>query len=747
MSHLFGSRPKVIPEFTGLQVNTSVQVLPIPILYGSPRVAINLIYYNGFFFILKKSGGKGLLSGGKGAKQAEYFASFAAAIGEGTLGDIKIIYQDQSVYTLGTFPSNGMSYFNGTPTQPPWPFVVSLWPVDARTYKDTAYLAFANAQLDSSATVPQLNIVVAGLFAGSSPLNNSTIKISTGQYNSSGQPISFIGDIPLGDADADPAQVIYDFLTNERYGATFPAEFIDTSTLFTLANGWDPSIGDTTLSTFCQAVGLAWSVALENVESANSVLDRWCKNLNTAIVWNGSILRFIPYWDSPSDTNPGWDPMNGIPKKYFTPYTTPIVSIPMDQILQSDQKDEDPITWSRKDPLEVYNTVRIDFRDRNNFFNDVPVEAKDEVHAELYGPRIDNIGLAKEFTLSSYANIAATMLLRRNISIMRNFTWRMSALWGWLDPMDIVIIPDPADYTRTVQVRIVSVEDDADEIVTIGAEEFPVGDQAPTVMPVSETTAPNQGATNSPSSPVYPPVIFAPPTDMLTATGFATPQVIIGASAGFNGTLDTNYGGSFIWTSLDNVNYQELGEIVGPSAIGSLSTALPGYGGVNPDTGDTLRVNLNECDGLLTSVSDAAAAAGSSICCIQDASGFEILSYTTATLVGPFTWDLTGLYRGLYGTTPRFFGAGSKFLYVGTGANVFETNLPAAYIGMTFWVKLQTFNVFNQAVEDLADVVAYEYVATGPTPVPPIPPPMISPTARRIPPRGLISSMVRKKPR
>lgn len=722
MSSLFGGAPKVIPEFTGLQVNTAVQVLPVPIIYGSPRTDINLIYYNGFQAKLVSEGGKGLLSGGKGAKQAEYFATIILAIGEGPIGPVEIIYQDMEVWTPATYPTNGTNYFSGTATQTPWSYIESTWPSDARSYKNTAYYGFPNAQLDSSATVPQINLVLKGFLAGTCPLNNSTITISTGQYDQNGNPLSFIGNINIGDADADPGMVIYDFLTNPTYGANFPSALIDTTTLFTQATGWDPNTGDQSVSTFCQAVGLGWSIALNNVESASSILERWCKNLNTAIVWNGAVLRFIPYWDQYAAGNPGWDSANGIPKKYYMPYQQPIVTITLDQIIQSENQDEDPITFSRKDPWEVYNTTRLDFRDRTNFFNSNPVEAKDEALAELYGPRVDNIGTGDEFTLQTYANVSVQMQLRRQAGIRRNYTWKMGPLWGWLDPMDILLIPDPANYANTVLVRVTSVTDDEDENVTVEAEEYPIGAQAPTIIPMSPTTPPNQGATNSAPAAIYPPVMFAPTADMLTATGFATPQWIFGASAGRDGEFDANWGGADIWVSLDNVNYQLLGKINGPSTIGSLVQPLPGYGGTNPDNADSLIVNLNESDGALVSTSAAAAANGNTICCLQDGSGFEILSYTTATLVGPYTYSLTGLYRGLYGTTPRYFGTGSAFLFVGNTGNFFETGLAPNYVGQRFYVKAQSFNVFNSASEDLSSVQAYIYDATSPTPQPPLPP-------------------------
>lgn len=730
MANFLGGQPKVIPEFTGLQVNTSVQVLPIPIIYGSPRVNINLIYYNGFYSKkVSTSSGKGVLSGGKGGTEIEYFATIVLAVSEGPVGEPLVIYQDQGVWTPADYPTNGATFFNGTDTQTPWSVVVADWPDDARPFKNTAYYAFSNAQLDASATVPQIDLIVQGMLNATSPLNYTTLTITTGQYGPTGELVSYEGNLELGFLDADPGQVILDFLTDPVHGAKFPAEWVDKSTLLTSATGWDPNTGDTAVSTYCQAVGIGWSAVLNNVESANAILERWTKNLNVAAIWNGAFLRFIPYWDEYANANPGWDTRANIPMKYYTPYTIPICTITLDQILQSDNKDEDPIVFTRKDPMEVYNTVRVDFRDRTNFFNDNVVEAKDEAHIELYGPRIDNIGLATEYTLAAYANVSAQAILARNISIMRTFTWKMGPLWAFLDPMDIVNIPDPVNYEDVVLVRIVSVEDDADENVTVVAEEFPVGSQSPAVIPTSPTTPPNQGITNAPPAPAFKPVMFEPTTDMLTATGFSSPQWIFGDSGGSNGVLDSNWGGCNVWVSLDDVSYEMVGTLIGPSVIGLLTATLLSPSGPNPDNTNKLYVNLNECDGTIASVGASAAAAGHSLCCVQDASGFEILSYTTATLVSSFTYELTGLYRGLYGTTARQFGAGSEFLYVGTGANIVEVNIPASYIGKTFWVKPQSFNIFNNFTLELSEVQAYQYVINGPTPVSPIAPPTAKPPA------------------
>jgi hypothetical protein len=158
---------------------------------------------------------------------------------------------------------------------------------------------------------------------------------------------------------------------------------------------------------------------------------------------------------------------------------------------------------------------------------------------------------------------------------------------------------------------------------------------------------------------------------------------------------------------------------------------------------------LSESDGVLESVSDESAGAFN-LCVIQDDSGFELIAYSTATLVGPFTYELTTIYRGLYGTTSRFFGAGSRFMYIGLAgagpaSNYFETNLPPQYVGMTFFVKMQSFNIFGSAIQDLADITAYEYLATSPTPTPPIPPPQMQQGAYRRRSGSVASGSSRKR--
>lgn len=700
MGFLFGSnKGPTIPEITGLQIQTAVNVLPIPIIYGCPRVPINLIYANGFRAVAQKAqGGKGLLSGGKGATTGyKYYASFIGALGEGPLGPILGIFDDQQVYTMHTVPDGkNYTFYPGTDTQTPVPTIVSTWPNDAFSYKDTAYVWSFDYLLDSSATVPQLNFIPTGLFAGSCPLN---------VYN------SLDGSETNLHLDADPALCINDFLTNPRYGVGFPSTYIDSSTLFTSTNGFNSAVGDAALATYCQAVGFGWSVVLNNSEPARSVLDRWCKNLGVAIVWTGYTLKFIPYWDTFTGNNPNWDPAAGVPKKYFAPVVQPLFDLTDLDFVQTPAGD-DPLVMSRVDAIDVKNVVRLNFRDRNVLFNDNVVEAKDEATVQRFGPRTERMGTADEFSLMSYAAAAAQVNLQRNIAIRRTFEFKLPSIYCILDPMDIVTLTDTTLNLNKFPVRIQSIEEDEKGILTIKAEEFPIGSLSATLYSRQANLPPTILNTNIAPAPVNPPVIFEPTAPMLAAQGLVSPTVVIGASGGTGGVADPNWGGCNVWVSNDNISYSQLGTINAPARQGVTTATLAAFIGANPDLVNTLSVDLTESGGSLASVTTDQAIQGLSLCAIVDAAGdLELLGYTIATLTAPNKYNLTGLYRGMYGTIACSHASGSKFLRV--DELISELILPTALLNTTLYVKLQSFNVSNLEPQDISTCVAYSFTPLG----------------------------------
>lgn len=91
--------------------------------------------------------------------------------------------------------------------------------------------------------------------------------------------------------------------------------------------------------------------------------------------------------------------------------------------------------------------------------------------------------------------------------------------------------------------------------------------------------------------------------------------------------------------------------------------------------------------------------------------GNELLAYATATLTGTNAYNLTYLYRGLYGTTPAAHANGALFTRVDSA--IFQYNLPAAFIGVPLYLKFQSFNIFGLSVEDLSECAVYPYTSIG----------------------------------
>ena len=93
MGFLGGKKKNVKPDYTGLQLQTAVATLPIPILWGRQKMAGNLIWYNGFtaFQSSKKGkGGKshalsGITGGGSANTGTDYRADIMLALCEGPI--------------------------------------------------------------------------------------------------------------------------------------------------------------------------------------------------------------------------------------------------------------------------------------------------------------------------------------------------------------------------------------------------------------------------------------------------------------------------------------------------------------------------------------------------------------------------------------------------------------------------------------------------------------------------------------
>ena len=682
-----GNATATTPDYTGLQIQTAVNTLPIPIVWGMSKVAPNVIWYNDFDTSYGNSGGKGSLFSSQ--NETTYTASIILALCEGSVTGISSIYKGQSIYSLAGL---GFSLFTGTDPQAPWSYVSSAHPSQALGYGGTVYVAAENYSLGDNATLDNHNFEMQGLRYGtgygqtpySTYVADVYSNIATGFWNGVNPSTGFL--------DADPALCIEDFLTNAQFGVGFPSASVDATTLYTQGGGNDASY-----QTYCRAVGLALSPCLTDQEQASSILGRWLQLTNTAAVWSGGLLRFIPYGDTAITAN-------GVS---YTPNVTPIYNLSDDDYKVEDN--EDPLQVSRTDPFEAYNVWRLECADRNNAYNLTTIESRDQNAIELVeqatgsnGMRIAPTVTAHEICDIGVAAISGQLMVQRAVYIRNTYKFRLSWEYCLLDPMDLVTVSDTILGLSNAPIRITEIEEDDNGFLSVTAEEFPLG-------VANATLYPTQSAVNNPINrnvtpdAVNTPIIFEPPSSLVGGT----PQVWVAVSGGAAGAADPNWGGCYIWLSLDGASYSQIGAISQPARMGAMTASLPLFAGTNPDTADTLAVNLAESGGVLTSGSAADAALGNTLC-IVDA---ELISYETATLTSANHYSLTTLYRGLYSSVIAAHASGAPFARLDNA--IFEYDLPPQYIGQTLYLKFQSFNVFGGGVAALSSCAAYTYTPTG----------------------------------
>jgi hypothetical protein len=733
----------VTPDYTGLQLQTSVSTLPVPIIWGQTKASANVIWYANFQTHSEGGGGKGGIFGG-GSSGANYSADLIMALSEGPISRIGQIWRDQSTYTLSGL---GLSFFNGATPQTTWGYLAAKYPAEALPYQGTAFVCAASYALGSNAEIGNHNFEIVGLLAG------------TG----------------INGVDADPAQAISDFLTNPQYGAGFDPASIDASTLFGAS-------GDSSLQTYCRALGIAFSPALTDHEQGSSALARWLQIVNCAAVWSGGALKFIPYGDAaisasdqasttvptivptPTPAGVGTTPPPSIAVcasgefvadggvKYaftgaaltyvgasapsvagtygispagtylfapgdegqaveisytyatgysFVPNLTPIYNL-TDLDFVDEKGNKDPVQVSRVDPFSLPSIQRIECLSRDNEYATIPVEARDQSQIELYGPRVGTTIQAHEVCDEiNVGPVVAQTILQRQLYVRAHFSFKLSWEYCLLDPMDVVTLTDANLGLSDYPVRITAIEEDDKGLLSVTAEELTVGVSTPALYPNASTTSsvPNRGAT---PDLVNAPLIYEPPPDL---TG-GTPQLWLGASGGANGAVDPNWGGANVWASLDGVSYpSQIATITQPLRQGFLTAALPAASGW--DATDTLSVKLAESGGALSGATETAAQSGATLSLVDS----ELLAYESATLTGTNAYALTGLQRGMDGSAAAVHSSGASFARLDSA--VVKVDLPEAYFGQTIYLKFQGFNVFGGGLQSLANCVAYSCAITG----------------------------------
>jgi hypothetical protein len=331
---------------------------------------------------------------------------------------------------------------------------------------------------------------------------------------------------------------------------------------------------------------------------------------------------------------------------------------------------------------------------------------------------VDQFGLRPSDGMNAYEvcepEMAARMvaLMGQRVGYIRNhYNIKLPARFCLLEPMDVIECVDPRLGTFTVLIR--EIQENDDDSLTITAEEYASSVTRSGVTESAPTTNDpiNTGVT---ASDVNTPIIMQPPPAL---TGGAR-EIWAAVSGGdpIDTTDDPLWGGCEVWLSTDGgTSYKMVGTIDAPARMGQLTDALPAYGGTNPDTVNTLKVDFAMSGAVFDDAAtptDAASGVTLSYIKAEGANEEEFLSYETPTLNSADVYWFDELYRGLGGSTAGSHAAGAFFARLDAEA-IFKYSFPPEMEGETIWVKFVSFNIWNGGYQDIADVTPYSFTING----------------------------------
>lgn len=494
-----------------LAISQSTYGIAIPVVFGTARVAGNMIDYIDFTAIphttTTRSGGKGG-GGGVTSSHTTYTYEVAAifALCEGPVEGVKRIWKNKEVHTK--LEDLRMSVYTGAAGQAPWPWMVGKHPERALGYPETCYIASPNLELLSSATVPSFNYEVAGR------------------------------DIAPGKEDAAPISIIRGILSDTQIGVGFPARYLADTSQF---------------EHYCTVNGIYFSPAYDSQKEAHELIAALLEAANAAPVWSQGKLKFVPYGLTQQTTN-------GVT---YTPPKAPLYDITHDDLVYTEG--ETPITIRPNLTTDRYNVQPVEILNRNNDYNVEPIKATDDADISQRGIRTADSIEMHFITEPDVATFAAQAILQRKLYIAAQYEFTLSWRHCLLDPMDVVTLTDEILGLDRHPVRILTIEEDEELNLKITAEDCPDGINSPTIYTTQAAQRPKMDYNVSPGSVVRP-VIFNPPPEM-TDTGFETWIATNGESP--------NWGGCTVWASTDGSTYKSIGKIDSPARRGELIGELP----------------------------------------------------------------------------------------------------------------------------------------------------------------------------
>jgi hypothetical protein len=624
-------------RINSMRIQQSAYGLCQPLVYGKTRVAANMFWYGDFLATphttVEKSGGKGG-STKTSNTTFSYSASLMLGLCENQIKKIGLIWVDKEQYIpklegfikLDPIDQLKFELYEGN-NNPPWGWLVSKHPDQAINYPFLGYVACANYEMGNSASLSNHNFEVI-----------STITLS--------ETID----------DANPADVIEDFITHPRHGAAPNLNMADLEEF----------------RTYCRAANLLISPAFTEQRPAYETINEIVEAVNCAVVPSPDGLKIRSFGDSAITGN-------GVT---FTPDLTPVYHLTDDDFIS----DDEPVRVRRSRDTDAYNHVQIEYINRYNQYNTETTEAKDQANIEMFGLRTEDPVESHYFCEPKIARHAAQLRLQRLLYVRNEYEFTLGWKYCRLEPMDIVTITDEVLGLNQFPVRITRIEEDEFGELTITAEELAVGSRS-AIEYDSQASNGYQGGNEEPGN-VNAPAIFEPPLDLTDGKN----QVWVAVSGGIN------WGGCNVWASLDNTTYEMIGTIYGSARYGQLITAI--------DADDTaFQVELNTASRIFSGTLQDAQA-DQTLCKVGD----EYFNYQMATLNGTGLYTLSDVLRGRFDDA-QIHNAGEPFVRLDRA--IFEYPYNENLVGKQIFLKFTSFNGLERKEQTLDEVTAYSYTLSG----------------------------------
>jgi hypothetical protein len=461
------------------------------------------------------------------------------------------------------------------------------------------------------------------------------------------------------DQDAWPADIVTDIWTD-------PVEGLG------LASG---SMDLADYRAWCEANDFGLGLAADTQRAARDWLQMVLDATLAEAVPSQGKIRIVPVGDEPVGS---WEP--------DTSYAY--------HVTQDDVLDE-PI-FSRDQPRTCKNKATVEYNDREKDFNTVPISESDIVHVNLYGENGETYSLPC-ITRADMAGLVAAFKKDRALYTLGSVELRLSEAFCLLEPADLLLVSFPALGLRALPLRVREITYSDEGELTVSCKEWPAGVGSPVVSDAQPTGGYVPNYNQAPGN-ANPPVILEPPVSLA-----GQPELWLATSGG------QHWGGCEVWVSLDDATYSLAGTLTRAARHGLLTANYPLAS--DPDNANTLAVDISVSGGQLTPASAEARDLYQTLCWVGNAAGGELIAYQGATLTGVGRYNLTNCRRGAYGSQRSAHAVGRQFVRL-DGAQ-FRYAYEPALIGKTLYIKLRSFNKFNAAMQDLADVSALAYVVKG----------------------------------